>query len=134
MTPTELTINVVVRSCFGVCWAFLGTRRMFKSMIPLATVQMVVLWVLVRAHSHRPNLAMDAAALKDKLRVDTIGILICVFGGYALFLRFFEREGKHFFAAHTEISLAAEIHRSLVPELSFKASEFEFFSAWRAEG
>jgi sigma-B regulation protein RsbU (phosphoserine phosphatase) len=46
-----------------------------------------------------------------------------------LFLLFFQREGKRFFAAHTEIMLAAEIHRSLVPELSFKTAGFEFFGA-----
>lgn len=46
-----------------------------------------------------------------------------------LFLLFFQREGRRFFAAHTEIGLAAEIHRSLVPEVSFKTSEFEFLGA-----
>lgn len=35
-TASELTVNVLVRACFAVCWAFLGTRGMFKSMIPLA--------------------------------------------------------------------------------------------------
>lgn len=128
-TASELTINVVIRSIFGVCWAFFGVRRMFKSMIPLAVVQVLILWLLVRVSSQGRNFPMDAATLKDKLTVDTTGILICVFGGYALFLLFFQREGTRFFAAHTEIRLAAEIHRSLVPELSFKAGEFDFFGA-----
>ncbi len=122
-TVSELTINVVVRSCFGVCWAFLGIRRMFKSMIPLAAVQVPALWLLVRVYSNMPTLAMDAAAFKDKLRVDAAGVLISFICGYVLFLLFFQREGKRFFAAHTEIRLAAEIHRSLVPELSFRTSE-----------
>jgi len=30
---SELALNVLVRSLFAVCWAFLGVRRMFKSMI-----------------------------------------------------------------------------------------------------
>jgi hypothetical protein len=124
---TELTINVVVRSCFAVCWAFFGTRRMFKSMIPLAAVQFSAIWLLGRVYRSRANLAMDAAALKDKVRVDATGVLISVICGYVLFLLFFQREGKRFFAAHTEIRLAAEIHSSLVPELSFKTREFELF-------
>jgi hypothetical protein len=128
-TVSELTINVVVRSCFGVCWAFLGVRRMFKSMIPLAAVQITALWLLVRVYRNMPSLAMDAATIKDKLTVDAAGILISFTGGYVLFLLFFQREGKRFFAAHTEISLAAEIHHSLVPKLSFKTREFEFFGA-----
>jgi serine phosphatase RsbU (regulator of sigma subunit) len=128
-TAGELAINVVMRSCFAVCWAFLGTRRMFKSMIPLAAVQVSAIRLLGHVYSSRSNLAMDAAALKDKVRVDATGALISVICGYVLFLLFFQREGKRFFAAHTEIRLAAEIHRSLVPELSFKTSEFEFFGA-----
>jgi phosphoserine phosphatase RsbU/P len=55
--------------------------------------------------------------------------MILVISGYLLFLLFFQREGKRFFAAHTEIRLATEIPQSLVPELSFKTSEFEFFGA-----
>jgi len=128
-TVSELAINVVVRSCFAVCWAFLGTRGMFKFMVPLAAVQVFTLWLLHRVYSNVPNLVMDAAALKDKGRVDAAGVLISVICGYVLFLLFFQREGKRFFAAHTEIRLAAEIHRSLVPELSFKTSEFELFGA-----
>ena len=46
-----------------------------------------------------------------------------------MFLLFFQRESKRFFAAHTEIRLAAEIHRSLVPDLSLKTGEFELFGA-----
>ncbi len=128
-TVSELTINVVVRSCFGVCWAFLGVRRMFKSMIPLAAVQVLALWLLVRVYRDRPQLMMDAAALMVKLRVDAAGVLVSFICGYVFFLLFFQREGKRFFAAHTEIRLAGEAHRSLVPELSFKTSEFEFFGA-----
>jgi Stage II sporulation protein E (SpoIIE) len=128
-TARELAINVVLRSCFGVCWAFLGTRGMFKSMVPLAAVQVSSLWLLHIVYSGMPKLAMDAAALRNKLKLDTAGTLICVIGGYVLFLVFFQREGRRFFGAHTEIRMAAEIHRSLVPEVSFKTSEFEFFGA-----
>jgi Stage II sporulation protein E (SpoIIE) len=128
-TASELALNVVLRSCFGVCWAFLGIRRMFKSMVPLAVVQVLSLWLLHSVYSSMPTLANDAAALSNKLKLDTAGTMICVIGGYVLFLVFFQREGRRFFAAHTEIRLAGEIHRSLVPELSFKTREFEFFGA-----
>ncbi|HEX4785165.1 MAG TPA: PP2C family protein-serine/threonine phosphatase [Candidatus Sulfotelmatobacter sp.] len=92
-------------------------------------MQVLALWLLVRAYRDGPQLLMDAAALKEKLRVDAAGVLLSFICGYLLFLLFFQREGKRFFAAHAEISLAGEIHRSLVPELSFKTSEFEFFGA-----
>lgn len=128
-TVSALIINVTLRSCFAVCWAFLGTRGMFGSMIPLAAVQVFALWLLHRVFSNMPRVAMDIAALNDRVRVDAAGVLISVICGYVLFLVSFQRKGKRFFAAHTEIRLAAEIHRSLVPELSFKTSEFELFGA-----
>ena len=37
--------------------------------------------------------------------------------GYALFITFFQREGARYFKAHTEIALAQEIHRALVPKI-----------------
>src|SRR6266567_1370431 len=126
-TTSELTINIIVRACFAVAWAFLGTRRMFKSMIPLAVGQVSTIWLLHRVYVNMRKLALDSAALKDKLRLDAAGAMILVISGYVLFLLFFQREGKRFFAAHTEIKLATEIHHSLVPELSFNTSEFEFF-------
>src|SRR6266702_4790911 len=72
-TASELAINIVVRACFAVCWAFLGTRQMFKSMIPLAAVQVSTIWLLHRVYGNMPRLAVDAAALKDKLRLDAAG-------------------------------------------------------------
>jgi isoquinoline 1-oxidoreductase alpha subunit len=40
---------------------------MFKSMIPLAGVQVSVIWLLHHAYSHAPKLASNSAALGDKL-------------------------------------------------------------------
>jgi phosphoserine phosphatase RsbU/P len=128
-TASELAINILVRACLAVCWAFLGTRRMFKSMILLAAVQIAAIGLLHHVYGNLPKPAVDPVALKDKLRLDAAGAMILVISGYLLFLLFFQREGKRFFAAHTEIRLATEIHQSLVPELSFKTSEFEFFGA-----
>ncbi len=128
-TAGELTINVVVRACFAVGWAFFGTHRMFKSMIPLAGVQVSAIWLLNRAYGNAPKLALNSAALRDKLVLDSAGAMVLVISGYVLFLLFFQWEGKRFFAAHTEITLATEIHQSLVPELSFQTSAFQFFGA-----
>ena len=128
-TAGELTMNILVRACFAVGWAFFGTHRMFKSMIPLAGVQVSVIWLLHHAYSNAPKLVSNSAALGDKLALDSAGAMALVIGGYVLFLLFFQWEGKRFFAAHTEIALATEIHRSLVPELSFQTSAFQFFGA-----
>lgn len=125
-TVGELTMNILARACFAVGWAFFGTHRMFKSMIPLAGVQVSVIWLLHRSYSHAPKLAANSAELADKLALDSAGAMFLVISGYVLFLLFFQWEGKSFFAAHTEMTLATEIHRSLVPELSFRTDAFQF--------
>jgi len=48
---------------------------MFKSMIPLAAVQVPALWLLVRVYSNMPSLGTDAAALRDKVKVDAAGVV-----------------------------------------------------------
>jgi hypothetical protein len=62
-TAGELTMNILVRACFAVGWAFFGTHRMFKSMIPLPGVQVSAIWLLHRAYSSAPKLASNSAAL-----------------------------------------------------------------------
>ena len=119
-------MNILLRACFAVAWAFFGTHRMFKSMIPLAGVQVSVIWLLHPAYSHAPKFASNSAELGDKLALDSAGAMILVISGYVLFLLFFQWEGKRFFAAHAEIALATEIHRALVPELSFQTGAFQF--------
>lgn len=61
--------------------------------------------------------------------MDTTGVSISVICGYVLFLLFFQREDRRFFAAHTEITLADEIQRSLLPEVRFLTHEFEISPA-----
>ena len=101
-------------------------------MIPLAGVQVSLIWLLHRAYGHESKLASDSAELANKLALDSAGAIILIISGYVLFLLlFFQWEGKRFFATHTEIALATEIHRALVPELSFQTNAFQLFSGLR---
>jgi hypothetical protein len=126
-TAGELAMGILVRACIAVGWAFFGTHRMFKSMILLAGVQVSFIWFLHQTYGNAPKLALNSAALGNKLTLDSAGAMVLVISGYVMFLLFFQWEGKRFFAAHTEITLATEIHQSLVPEQAFQTSAFQFF-------
>jgi hypothetical protein len=77
---------------------------MFKSMIPLAGVQVSIIWLLHRAYSDAPKLASNSAELADKLALDSAGAMVLVISGYVLLLLFFQWEGKRFFAAYRDHS------------------------------
>jgi sigma-B regulation protein RsbU (phosphoserine phosphatase) len=47
---------------------------------------------------------------------------------------FFQREGKRYFKAHTEIRLASEIHRALVPSFGLQIGEFELHGVSQPSG
>jgi len=52
------------------------------------------IWLLGRSYSNAPKLAAGSATLNDKLRLDAGGAIICIIGGYVLFLLFFQRGGR----------------------------------------
>jgi hypothetical protein len=126
-TGGQLTMNIVVRACFAVGWAFFGTHRMFKSMIPLAGVQVSVIWLLHRAYSHAPKLASNSAELADKLALDSTGSMIFVISGYVLFLLFFQWEGKRFLPRIPRSPWPLKFTEPLSRSLSFQTGAFQFF-------
>jgi hypothetical protein len=113
-------------------WAFFGTRRMLKSMGILAVAQFLIYNGLARLLD-KNNIA-DVKGLHHKFQFCGTGALIMVVAGYVLFTMFFRAEGIRFFAAHTEVRLASEIHRRLVPEFSFRRGNFEFYGASQPSG
>src|SRR5581483_4228432 len=96
-------------------------------MIWLFPAQFAVMWWLVHAFRGIPHLARDSPAFETKLQIDANGALALIIAGYVLFFIVFRWEGRRYFTAHTEIQLAADIHRSLVPPLSFRTDRFEVY-------
>jgi hypothetical protein len=47
--------------------------------------------------------------------VDVIGCLFAILLGYVFFVRFVRKQGLRYFRVQTEIEVAEQIHRSLVP-------------------
>lgn len=69
-----------------------------------------------------------------RLRFDAGGIAFCVAISYALFLSFINGTGSRLVAARAELRLAAEIHAVLVPGISRRISDYEFYGLSRASG
>jgi serine phosphatase RsbU (regulator of sigma subunit) len=61
----------------------------------------------------------------------TLGIcaIVAIVVGYIAFINFVRREGSRYFRIQTEIELAREIHRSLVPSFERKVDGYEIFGA-----
>jgi hypothetical protein len=67
------------------------------------------------------------AAVAVRLRIDVTAAVIAVSVGYALFIVLIASEGRRCLRAFTEVALAQEIHRHLVPSIDRAIGRFEFF-------
>lgn len=128
LTPAEFVLKIVVGGGFPAAWAFILLRRILKAIPVMAVLQAAaqIGWhagVDPRTH----DIPFNSAAFRQKLVIDGAIAIVTLLAGYVLFLMFFEKEGRRFFSTYTEVKLAGDIHRRLVPEVSARTAEFEFF-------
>jgi serine phosphatase RsbU (regulator of sigma subunit) len=72
---------------------------------------------------------LAAQELERKLRLNGHTEIVLVIAGYILFVVFFTREGARFFRTQTEVRLAGEIHRTLVPARHETIGNVELFGS-----
>lgn len=72
-----------------------------------------------------PQLIPPDSPLHGQLTGMGVGSIVSVVAGYTLFILFFARQGAQLFRAQTEIKLAGEIHRALVPAIERRLGAFE---------
>ena len=122
----RLVFSMVMSGVSAATWALFGSMRMVKSLIALAAVQITLVFLSAKFWPPKPQaLALDQLQ-RELLKHDGI-VLGFILVGYLLLIHFFGMEGNRFFAAHTEIRLASEIQKQLVPPISKKAGAFEFY-------
>ena len=73
-------------------------------------------------------------ALKRRLAVNTMGTVGCIAVSYSLFVIFVTESGKRFIQLDTELSLARDIHRTLVPRVEERTEGFEFLGVSAPSG
>ena len=112
----------------SILWAIAITRRMLKTLLFTILLQFTVLNYLVTPYVYNRWAHALAGPPQRTLLIRHLGVtLVVIIAGYAFFVSFFRKEGRRFFAAHTEIKLASDIQRNLVPPINTQAAGFEFY-------
>lgn len=132
---SDMALSVFLSGFTAIVFAFLGTRRKFKALIVLAILEFAVVpfvFGLVN-RNHAPHVVqprvLSPAAVHHQLAVDAAAIGVLVIAGYILMLYFVTFEGRRYFRVHSEMRLAGDIHRALVPEISRRIGKFDFYGA-----
>ena len=121
--------NVVIAGVFAVVWAFVATRGKYWIFGILFPLQFLANYLLRKYGPMHGSLEGNLPELKHKLVVDASFEVALIIAGYVLFLLFFGREGNRFFRTQTEVRLAGEIHRALVPQKHVTIGRFEIFGS-----
>lgn len=77
---------------------------------------------------------LSGDALHARLQLETDVVVASVTGSFILLSQFVRREGSRYVSAHTEIALARDIHRLLVPPIARRVGDFEFCGRSVASG
>lgn len=123
-TVANLVIGVLMGGLFAVAWASSFTYRRFRLLPVIGVAQFVFYGILARFSPRHP---LDPAGLAHKLNLNGTLAMIFLVLGYVLFILFFRSEGERFFKTQTEVRLAGEIHRALVPPRHITIGNVELF-------
>ncbi len=133
--PLRLVLVLLVIGSFAVVYAATGFTLRRKwwwiAFVPIFIVQALIMnalgsWIPSLAPLNLAN-ASSVAQLQSRLNADAIAIIAAMALGYSCFLYASIREGRRYFLARAEITLAQEIHQVLVPTIDRKLGGFEFY-------
>lgn len=122
--PSRVAANLLIAAGISVAYAFVAMRRP-KWMPAVVAGHIIVATQVGRILPLRTG-ALAQDALRSRLTFDALASISLIVAGYVLFLRFFRKEGARHVRAHTEIALARDIHRLLVPPIARRVGRFEF--------
>jgi serine phosphatase RsbU (regulator of sigma subunit) len=127
----HIVFLVFMGGAIGVAYGFCFLR--VPKLLPILIAAHVVLALILGPHLG--SLAVDwAQVASEAAGVDVIGCLFAILLGYVLFVRFVRKQGLRYFRVQTEIELAGQIHRSLVPPIAGHASPHEFYGVSAPSG
>ena len=134
-STTRYLVSVLLFGLFAMVYASSGILLRAKSVkviFIIVPVQMVVLGLILRfAPTPQQMNAADVGHLHRRLILDAAMTIAGMVLAYTCFIFVFIIEGRRYFRVHTEIELAREIHRVLVPKIETtidtKIGAFEFY-------
>lgn len=114
---------------FGVLLAWCAFRANLKAVIVITIVQTILInWVANIFARHTVPLtgsSADFMTIQRRTQAEAVMATFLIIAGYSLISAFMRKEGMRVFGATTELRLATEIHRALVPAFSHTAGRFE---------
>lgn len=125
----DVFLTVLISGSFAVGWAYAGTTKQYWLFGVFLAAQILLTRALSPYMQPPHSLAGDAPALQHKLLLDASVEFVLMVAAYVFFLVFFGREGNRFFRTQTEVRLAGEIHRTLVPQKHETIGKFEMFGS-----
>ena len=124
-SAVDLIGNASIGGGCAILWALAGTRRIIWLFFVAAFVQVIAASMSsMRFSAHH---LLSPHDLQRKLIVNGFIEIVLIIAGYILFLIFFNHEGARFFKTQTEVRLAGEIHRTLVPPRHQTIGNVELF-------
>jgi len=127
----HIVFLVVMGGMIGVAYGFCLMR--LPKLLPALLAAHVTLGFILTPYLG--PVAVDwARVASDEAGVDVIGCLVTVLLGYVFFIRFVRKEGLRYFRVQTEIELAEQIHHNLVPPITQRASQDEFYGVSAPSG
>ena len=109
----------------GIAVAYVLVVRRPRWLPVLVLVHILIALQLTRLAGPRTE-PLTGPALEARLQSDTNGIALALIVSFVLLSNFVQREGTRYVRAHTEIRLATDIHRFLVPAIARRIGRFEF--------
>jgi len=122
--PSRVAAMLLISGGIAVAYATAAIKKP-KVMPVVIALHLVFSTELGRVLPGRTS-ALGADTLRTRLAFDAMATLVSIIAGYGLFIRFIRKEGARYVRAHTELALARDIHRLLVPPISRHVGRFEF--------
>jgi len=123
-TGPHLAFLVLLSGTMSVGYFVAGSRRWQGVLVGLAAFQLAVTyWSL--PYFPPPPAPPSVDVLRPRLILDGMGVFAGIMGSYSFFMAFIASEGVRQVRMTTELTLAGEIHETLVPPVALSGPGFE---------
>jgi serine phosphatase RsbU (regulator of sigma subunit) len=126
-SAADMVASAMIGGGFAIAWAYAGTRRISWWFFVLGPVEAVAF--SIQGSMSGPHRILNGEELAQKLQRNGYAEIVLIVAAYIFFLLFFNREGARFFRTQTEVRLAGEIHRALVPVRHLTIGKMELFGS-----